>query len=101
MNVTPEEVQAEVEKRGITYWSLRNCSICGSPIGYLFERGEVGFDSNCDCTPYRSPIQLRDYHDVACQFNMQTHPGIAEKMWRDFLNNSEQTADRRIETKEL
>lgn len=49
-------IQASGYKR--LRWNVRPCSICGSPVGYIFVGGRVYFDPNCDCVDYEEPYSL-------------------------------------------
>ena len=85
--VSADTVRQTVRDYGIQWWNLRECSLCGSSIGYMFapEASAVAFNSNCDCTRYHSAPEERDFENVAHQFNMQTTPGVAQQMWDEFL----------------
>lgn len=43
---------------------IRECSICGKEIGYRIIDGEVYFDSNCDCSEYKTELQLSDWDSL-------------------------------------
>lgn len=87
--VTAEQVQQVVKEHRIQRWDVRDCSICGAYIGYVFspDGEQTGFDSACDCSPYSrlTPVELRTFGEIADLFNMQTTPGAAEKMWSEFV----------------
>ncbi len=53
-------------------WVLRTCSMCDAPLVYIFDGDRVGFDSNCDCVSYWTPVQERSWQDVADTINRQT-----------------------------
>ncbi len=86
--VTETEVREKVKEKSIHYWRLRECSICDSPIGYIFMSGEaaadVAYDSNCDCVPYHTPLTPSSYSEIAAAFNRQT-PEVRKKMWDSFI----------------
>jgi hypothetical protein len=85
MQITAEEIAARVPRDGqIHRWNLRECSLCGVPVGYQFlcvPGGEpvAAFDSSCDCTRY-SNLSPRSFADVAGAINMQRRPEIFEQM---------------------
>lgn len=77
MRTGEDFARASAEKR-ISEWRFRECSVCYSPIGYVFEDGMVGFDGSCGCTSARG-VAPRTWDDVARQYNMQTGPGTIAK----------------------
>lgn len=89
MTYTAQQVQQAVKDYGIGRWKLRTCSICDTPIGYLFspDGEQVVFSSACDCSSSSryAPPDDSNFEVVAHCFNMQTTPGIAEKMWAEFI----------------
>ena len=70
-----EDFQCAARERDITWWSIRGCSFCGVPIGYVFERGAVAFSSGCGCNSLDG-LEERSWDDVAAHYNMQTHPDV-------------------------
>lgn len=41
------------------------CGICDSPVGYLVINDTACFDSNCDCTAYKSSPRPIDAEELA------------------------------------
>lgn len=60
-------------------WHIRDCSMCGCPLCYLFRDGGVFFDAGCDCTG-RSSIEPRSWRDIADLYNnnLAREPFIAK-----------------------
>ncbi len=80
---TGEDFKQQVIAKGITFWKLRSCSICGIPLHYTFSISRdpvVEFDSQCDCTSGRSVPQQRDWDDLAEHYNMQTDETYINEM---------------------
>lgn len=63
---------------GITWWPIRDCSLCGVPIGYRFAGELVAFSSSCDCNSLAG-LESRTWDDVAGHYNMQTSPEVIER----------------------
>lgn len=80
-----DQIERAVKDRGIMRYSPRSCSICNSPLSYIFSRdgSAAAFDSRCDCGSYSEP-QRQTFVDIADLFNMQT-PETFAAMWADFL----------------
>jgi hypothetical protein len=66
---TAEDFRQAVKDKGIQTWKLRECSICGSDLNYVFSKDQVYYDSNCGCTKYYTEIQLRSYEELARRYN--------------------------------
>lgn len=82
--VTIEEIKQAVEHFDIALFNLRECSLCGTSIGYTFVEDEGPmFHSNCDCTPHYTPPEPRTWESVADLFNRQT-PEVRQKLWTKF-----------------
>lgn len=83
-----ENFKDQAEKLGILEWRLFSCSMCHTPIGFMFQvqgNPDVVYDSNCDCVTFTSPLQPRSWENVAKLYNMQENSEfIAEmdKFWR-------------------
>ena len=70
-DINGADVQAAMEKAGITEYYARDCSICGYPLAYYVNGDDVQFDRGCDCGP-RAPMQPRSYDDIAEHHNIQS-----------------------------
>lgn len=46
------------------FYRVRECSICGTPVGYLIEKGHSFFASDCSCTSYDTPPRPCDIQQV-------------------------------------
>lgn len=83
MTRSAEEFRAAALARGITWWPIRDCSICNAPIGYRLHPQrrshdlppEVAFDSACDCNQLDG-LEPRTWDDVAAHYNLQRAPGV-------------------------
>lgn len=78
MEKTAEDFRLQAEKENITEWFQRRCAFCKYPMKYLFQNGEVLYDSGCDCVSYPYVIQKRSWEDIAEGYNMQTNPEVIE-----------------------
>jgi hypothetical protein len=76
-----EEFQQAAIERGLTRWTIHECSICGYPCAYIFNWAdtEVAYDSSCYCTRYHNPPRPGTWQDVADHYNMQSSPAIITK----------------------
>lgn len=81
MQITAEQVAAAVKDKGYHRVHVHNCSMCDYPCGYIFDGGDVRYDSGCDCTG-RYQVHRRSYEDVADWVNMQSSPEWREKIWK-------------------
>jgi len=83
--ITLVELLRTIRERDIRRWTLRECSMCGRPLYYIFENpDEVWFSSACDCVRYESAPEPRTWDEVLRCFNMQT-PEIRARMWAEFV----------------
>ena len=69
-NKTGEDFRRQVKDLGIKSWTLRECSMCETPLNFIFDGDDVYYDSNCECVTYRTIPQLRTYEDIADIYNM-------------------------------
>ena len=86
------EFQKIVTERDLKVWQIHDCSMCRYPCGFIFEDGDVGYDSGCDCTG-GSPIQYREWSDVADHYNRQSNPDVTKNM-DDFWGFAAQPPER-------
>ena len=61
MELTANDFKEASDIYFIKFLPIRECSICGSQIGYQFSKGAVFFDSNCNCVSFTSPLQKRSW----------------------------------------
>lgn len=80
--VTGEEVQAAMIKAGITRVDHHKCGACNYMVKYLREGDQLFFDSSCLCSS--SALQPRAWDDAAEWINMQSNPGVSEKLALQF-----------------
>lgn len=80
----------QVEKLGITFWQLGECSFCKYQVGFIFKNGEVYYDSGCNCLPSK-PFK-RTWQHVADTYNMQRDFNVIKafnKFWKIGVTNNE------------
>lgn len=65
------------------HYTHHHCGGCNSPVGYVVQDGLIGYDSNCDCSRFGSPIQVREPSDLLDHFNQQT-PETRAAFWSSF-----------------
>lgn len=83
--VTIEQIREAVVNHKIRAWRLRKCSMCRVPLSYYFDDdGKIFYDSSCDCTNFREPLQPRSWEELADTFNRQM-PSVREQMWTSFI----------------
>lgn len=82
MKVTAEQVREAVQKSGRTFWPLHSCSICKTPVGYIFNGDYIGYSSACDCTRYDAGPRPSSWQDLADTVNRQTDE-VSERMMRE------------------
>ena len=71
---TVDEFQKAVADRGLSRFILRDCSMCGYPLGYVFHAdGRLGFDSGCDCVTYGPVVRDREWDELADHYNRQSN----------------------------
>lgn len=69
-----------VLEKDISFWYIRDCSICNYPCGYLFSgANDPKFDAGCDCTR-RYVHEQRTWDEVANYYNSQTHENYINRM---------------------
>lgn len=61
-------------------FTLRNCSICCAPLTYFSDGESLYFDSNCDCSSYRSPPDQEDWSGVGLDFYFDPKHGHLERI---------------------
>lgn len=67
---TVDEFKAQVSSMKIQYWAFRKCSLCFQNLCYVFNfNGEVGLDTNCNCTRYSTSIVLSSWEALADCYN--------------------------------
>lgn len=70
-DVTADQVKAAMIAAELTWIAILECSICGTPIGYVRQGEQLFFNSNCDCVRYRSEPEPKSWEDVAYLINRQ------------------------------
>jgi len=100
--VTADECKQVVKDRKLVGYACRECSICGTTIGWQFQHRDdihpswddvlgvsspsdtlAFFDANCDCTRYYSAPEPYSWHNMADHFNRQT-PEVRAELWKGF-----------------
>ena len=76
---TAEDFKEQLQKRNITEWQIRDCSICGYTLRFMFLNGYVFFDRGCFCV--NSPaIEESSFEHIAEIYNRQTNPAVIKDM---------------------
>ena len=70
-DVTAEQVEQAVKATGYASIRVRDCSICGAPLGYSFQSAIPHWNGACDCGSYYSEPQPRSWQSIADSINMQ------------------------------
>lgn len=87
---TPEELKAQAALKGITFYPVHDCSICGVTCGYVIDGDKVGYDSSCNCGAPEFGIQERDWDDLARTYNCN-QPENNPDIMQSFLDKLNQT----------
>jgi len=75
-----EDFKKASKKKGITFWPVHICSICGFNCGYEICGEHVGYNSGCGCITCPGWIQERSWEDLAEHYNMQNSEKVIQKM---------------------
>lgn len=93
MKVTAEEVKASIILQQKFWIPNHACSLCQEEVGWEIIDGEPYFNSNCDCTRFRSQLRPDTWQTVADHINMQSdtyRAVLIEKLGiRPLLSNEE------------
>lgn len=76
--VSAEDIRSAVVAAGIKEVQVRECSICGSKIGYIVAQGQLFYDGSCDCTNIGSLLQPRSFKEIADTLNKLSY---VPKFW--------------------
>ena len=88
---TENDFKEAVKAKGINFWQVHSCSLCGYGCGFMFEGHLVDYDSGCYCTSCPSLPGKRDWADVANFYNSQKNPSVIREM-DEFWGFSKQPA---------
>jgi hypothetical protein len=72
VTVTAEEVKTNAINNGIVFIKHHECGICDTYVGYERINENLYFDSTCDCGYGLSPLQPREWDELAEWINRQT-----------------------------
>jgi len=75
-----DEFQRAAAERGLGGFHVRDCSICGYPIAYLFHGDQVALDTGCDCVSYGPVIRDSSWSAIADHYNLQTNAEYVAKI---------------------
>lgn len=64
-----DELKAQAALKGITFWPVHDCSICGYTCGYYLYLEKPYYDSGCNCV-YSQNLDPRSWEDVAYTYNL-------------------------------
>lgn len=69
---TALELQQAAQEKKLTRLHIRDCSLCGYPLAYLFSPSyqHVGLDTGCDCVTYGPVIHESSWEEVAQHYNL-------------------------------
>jgi len=82
--ITEDMVKKVLAERVIHRWTFRHCSLCETPLPYLFaEGGRIAYDSSCDCGSYRSAPAMVSMEEFLTVFNRQS-PEARDRLWASF-----------------
>jgi len=73
-NVTADQVKAAVQKAGMLFVRIHDCSICFEGVGYIINGDNIYYSSACGCS--WAPVRQTDWQEAADHINMQkrNHP---------------------------
>lgn len=74
------EFRIKAKEKGITFWRVHDCYMCGYSCGYLIDGDQVSYDSGCDCVRYGPVIRPASFDSIASNYNMQTNLKVIENM---------------------
>jgi hypothetical protein len=72
ITVTAEQVKKAAINNHVSFIRHHQCGGCESWVGFEIQDDKLFFDSNCDCSSYRGPIEPRDWDSLSEWVNMQT-----------------------------
>jgi hypothetical protein len=83
---TGEDFKKTVQEHHIEYWPIHNCSMCNYLCGFLFNFAghEVVYDAGCNCTRWGYSRSLRDWDNVAEQYNLNIKNADIIKKYNEF-----------------
>jgi hypothetical protein len=72
-------------KLNIRHWPIRECSLCGYLLGYMFfyEESEVVYDNGCECVPYHN-LRASSWDEVARMYNINSDKPEIIKKYNDW-----------------
>jgi hypothetical protein len=78
---TADEMRKQAMLMRIDYWYMRDCSLCGYPLAYLFfqDPHEVIFDAGCDCVRNMKKY-VKSWDTIADQYNSQIDLNVIKNM---------------------
>lgn len=75
--MTTQEQIAALRKQGNGRILIRECTMCGYELAYIWRGEELFYDTGCPCTGMRGGLEPRQIKDLEDFLNM--NPGWAEK----------------------
>lgn len=82
--ITIDDFKKSVAENGITRWNVHNCSMCNYTCGFIFNEGNVFYDSGCDCVIYKMTYALASWEQVLDYYNSQTDPTYINEIHKFF-----------------
>lgn len=77
---SPDDFARAVSERQLSRFNLRDCSMCGYPVGYVFGAGRIAIDTGCDCVTYGPVITETEWESLADHYNRQKNPEYIAQM---------------------
>lgn len=87
---TTEEIQQAIIDTNISTLQIRECSICGVMMHYLFRNGQIFADTNCNCVTYTTHptfVPIEDFADYYNRNQPVNNPNISPE-WVGQINKA-------------
>lgn len=81
------EFKELVKKHKITVFPVRECSMCGTQLRYLFAGDNIFFDTNCACVNYTTDIKQRTWEELGKLYINNKDTPLGEEMRKLFKVN--------------
>lgn len=72
-------VEQQVREADAVWLPHHDCALCGVEVGFSFHGPDrVLFETDCDCTSYRSPPRIASYGEVAHWLSLQRDDAVRD-----------------------
>ena len=88
MEKTVEKLKKQAELKGITFYSVHNCSMCGYNCGYRIGKESIFYDCGCYCS--MQPQREESWEELTKTYNMN-QPENNSKISKEFLGELNKT----------